>query len=300
MDYLRDLPLFVAVAGQRSFTRAAAQLGLPTSTLSRRIAALERSLGLTLFHRNTRTVELTEAGALYLARCKPILEAAREAHRDVGGLTRAPGGVLRMSIEAETGLRLVAPAIGRYRELYPDVRLELDLSPRRVDLLAEGFDLAIRIGDLPDSTLTVRRLALLRGALFAAPAYLQRFGTPTHPTELAAHRRIHLLHKADRGEWRLRDAAGEMVEIAGTDAVVTNNMTMARQLARLGLGVAILDEVMARDDAAIGVLTPVLPGWTLPPMPLSIITPTRLLPAKTRAFVDLIAESVSGFVGLSP
>ena len=300
MDYLRDISLFVAVAEEQSFTRAALRLAMPTSTLSRRIAALERSLGLPLLNRNTRTVELTEAGTLYLARCQPILEAAHDAHRDVSGLVAAPGGVLRMSIEAETGPRLVAPVIAAYLERYPDVSIELDLSPRRVDLLGEGFDLAIRIGTLPDSSLTVRRLAQLRGGLFASPAYLDRFGTPAHPSELAEHRRIHLLHKGDRGEWRLANAdTGKQLEIHTGRAVSANNMTMIRQLARLGTGIAVLDELMARDDVADGLLLPILQGWTLPPTPISIMTPTRLLPAKTRAFVDMIADAVSGMVGLA-
>ncbi len=297
VDYLRDLTLFIAVAETRNFTRAAARLAMPTSTLSRRIAELEVSLGVKLLHRTTRIVELTEAGALYLARCETIIEAAREAHEQVRGAVETPRGLLRMSVEAETGPRLVAPVIAEYLALHPAVRIDLDLSPRRVDLLGEGFDLAVRLGTLPDSTLTVRRLALLGASLYAAPGYLARHGEPAHPAELRDHRRIHLLHKGDDGEWRLFHDA-ETVEIAAGSTVSANNMSMIRQLARFGIGIAAVDDVMARDDVSAGLLRPILAGWTLAPVPISVVTPSRALSAKTRLFVDLLAARVTGLVGL--
>ena len=271
---MRDLALFVAVARTRSFTRAAASMGMPTSTLSGRIAELETSLGLKLLHRTTRIVELTEAGMIYLARCEAIVDAAREAHQHVRGLLDEPRGVLRMSVELEIGPRLVAPILAAYLERYPSMRLELDLSPRRVDLVAEGFDLAIRLGILPDSTLMVRRLAGLSASLYAAPGYLRRHGSPAHPDALSGHRRIHLLHKGDRGEWRL-SRGSETAEVAATDAVCVNNMTMIRHLARLGVGIAVVDELMASDDVEAGVLVPVLTGWVLPPVAISVVIPGR-------------------------
>jgi DNA-binding transcriptional LysR family regulator len=299
MDHLRDLALFVAVAEAKSFTKAAAQLGVPTSTLSRRIADLEASMQLKLLVRSTRQVELTEAGALYLSLGEGIVAAAREAHQQVRGLAERPQGTLRMSVEAEIGPRLVAPVLADYLQRYPDVRIDLDLSPRRVDLLAEGFNLALRIGRLPDSGLTVRRLAMLTASLYAAPSYLARRGTPNHPADLLGHDRIHLLHKGDRGEWRLMqgDAA---IEVPSDSVVCANNMTMIRHLARLGVGIAVIDDLMASEDVARGLLRTVLPGWTLEPMPISILTPTRLLAAKTRAFVDLLAQRVTAMVGLTP
>ncbi len=299
MDHLRDLALFVAVAETKSFTKAAALLGIPTSTLSRRIAELEASMELKLLVRNTRLVELTEAGALYLSLGEGIVAAAREAHQQVRGLAEKPQGLLRMSVEAEVGPRLVAPVLAEYIELYPEVRIDLDLSPRRVDLLSEGFNLALRIGKLPDSGLTVRRLAVLSASLYAAPSYVQRRGTPEHPADLAHHARIHLLHKGDRGEWRLKKG-DEMIEVPSNNVLCANNMTMIRHLARFGIGIAVVDDLMASEDVDRGILKPVLPGWALDPMPLSILTPTRLLAAKTRAFVDLLAKHAVGMVGLSP
>ncbi len=299
MDHLRDLALFVAVAETRSFTKAAVQLGVPTSTLSRRIAELEAALEVKLFLRSTRRVELTEAGSLYFSLGEGIVAAAREAHQHVRGLAERPQGTLRMSVEAEIGPRLVAPVIAEYLDRYPEVRIDVDLSPRRVDLLAEGFHLALRIGTLPDSALRVRRLALLSASLYAAPAYLARYGTPAHPSALSGYARIHLLHRGDRGEWRLM-MGDEVVEVAADGVLCANNMTMIRDLARLGVGIAVVDDLMASEDVGRGLLHPVLPGWTLEPVPVSILTPTRLLAAKTRAFVDLLALRVTGMVGLTP
>ena len=299
MDHLRDMALFVAVAESRSFTKAAAQLGVPTSTLSRRIAELEASMELKLLARSTRQVELTEAGALYLSLGEGIVAAAREAHQQVRGLAERPQGTLRMSVEAEIGPRLVAPVLAEYLERYPEVRIDLDLSPRRVDLLAEGFNLALRIGRLPDSGLTVRRLAMLSASLYAAPSYVKRHGRPKHPADLAQHARIHLLHKGDRGEWRLMKG-GEAIDVPSNGRLCANNMTMIRHLARLGVGIAVVDDLMASEDVDRGLLQKILPSWALEPLPLSIITPTRLLAAKTRAFVDLLAQRAIGMVGLSP
>ena len=204
-----------------------------------------------------------------------------------------------MSVEAEIGPRLVAPVLAEYLERYPEVRIDLDLSPRRVDLLAEGFNLALRIGRLPDSGLTVRRLAMLSASLYAAPSYVKRRGKPEHPADLAGHARIHLLHKGDRGEWRLM-RGDEVIEVPSNSVLCANNMTMIRHLARFGVGIAVVDDLMASEDVDRGLLQPVLPGWALEPMPLSILTPTRLLAAKTRAFVDLLAQHAVGMVGLSP
>jgi len=299
MDHLRDLALFVAVAETKSFTKAATLLGVPTSTLSRRIAELEASMELKLLVRSTRQVELTEAGALYLSLGEGIVAAAREAHQQVRGLAEKPQGTLRMSIEAEIGPRLVAPVLAEYLERYPEVRIDLDLSPRRVDLLAEGFNLALRIGRLPDSGLTVRRLAMLSASLYAAPSYIARRGRPTHPADLLEHERIHLLHKGDHGEWRLMQG-DEVIEVPANGVQCANNMTMIRHLARLGVGIAVVDDLMASEDVERGLLQTVVPGWTLEPMPISILTPSRLLAAKTRAFVDLLSQRVTGMVGLIP
>lgn len=271
---------------------------MPASSLSRRINELEASIGLKLLIRSTRRVELTEAGALYLARCESLVEAAKEAHEQVRGLARDPQGLLRISAEPETGPLLLGPIIARYLERFPELRIDLDLSPRRVDLMGENFDLAVRLGRLPDSGLTVRRLALLRGGVYAAPSYLDRLGVPLHPKDLETHRRLALLHEGDDGEW-VFSKGKDRYEVRSLPVVASNNMPMLRQLAEAGVGVALIDELMGARAVESGVLRWVLTEWTLPMVPISIITPTRVLPAKTRVFIEMLTTEVSGIVGLS-
>lgn len=293
MNPLREIDLFVAVGKARSFTNAAKALGMPTSTLSRRIADLEQSLGLQLFVRTTRRVELTEAARRYLARCESIVEAAREAQAEVLGLAENSTGLLRLSLEPDVGAGIVAPALAEFLRRYPKVSFDLDLSPRRVDLIAEGFDLAIRLGALPDSTLIVRQIASLSVGLYASPAYLKSCGEPRNPADLNAHARLHLLHDHDSGDWPLRSGRRRVVIKRSGSTVSANNMSMLRILLRLGQGIGVLDEVMGSEDVRTGILRRVLPAWTLPPVAVSVLTPGRLMPAKTRALIDLLAQTLS-------
>jgi DNA-binding transcriptional LysR family regulator len=283
LNHLRDIALFVEVAREKNFAKAAGKLAMPPSSLSRRIAALEASIGLKLLVRSTRRVELTDAGALYLARCESVVEAAQEAHEQVRGLVQNPQGLL----------------IARYLESYPDLRVELDLSPRRVDLLGENFDLAVRLGRLPDSELTVRRLATLRSGIYASPAYIDRYGAPPHPKTLVDHRRLALLHEGDDGEWVL-SRGDERIEVRSPPVVATNNMPMLRQFAEAGVGIALLDELMGARAVESGALLRLLTDWNLPGVPISLLTPTRFLSAKTRLFIEMLTRDVSGVVGLSP
>ena len=296
MNLLSDIELFVAVGRARSFTEAGKSLAMPISTLSRRIAELERALGLQLFVRTTRRVELTDAAKAFLARCESIVDAAAEAQEEVRGLAAVPSGVLRISLEADVGAGLAAPVVAEFLRRYPKISVDLDLSPRRVDLIAEGFDLAVRLGALPDSSLIVRQVALLSVGLYAAPVYLKRHGDPGKPAELNAHARLHLLHVHDSGEWPLRSGRRRVVIGKKGARVCVNNMTMLRNLLRLGRGIGVMDEVMAAADVKNGMLRRVLPDWTLPPVAVSVLTPGRLIPAKTRVFIELLAQQ---FVAVS-
>ena len=294
MRPLREVDLFVALGRTRSFTQAAKALGMPTSTLSRRIAEFERSLGLQLFVRTTRRVALTEAATLYLARCEAIVEAAREAHNEVIGLADTPAGRLRVSLEADVGAALVAPAVAQFLGRHPQVQVELDLSPRRVDLIAEGFDLAIRLGSLPNSSLIVRQVTSLAVGLYASPSYLRAHSEPHEPADLITHSRLHLLHSHDSGDWQLRSGRRRFVVGSKGAVVSANNMTMLRSLLRLGQGIGVMDELLGSEDVKSGVLKRILPKWTLPPVAVSVLTPGRLVPAKTRSFIDFVTAWLGG------
>ncbi|KQV78674.1 LysR family transcriptional regulator [Massilia sp. Root351] len=287
MDLLNDMALFVEVAKVLSFRRASEVTGIPNSTLSRRITALEKAIGLRLMHRTTRRIELTEAGQTYFERCKRIVDEARLAHEQLGDLLAQPSGVLRAAVAVDFGITFLAPLLVEFAALYPGLRFELDLAPRNVDLVSEPFDLAIRMGEQPDSTLIARPLARLPGYLYAAPAYLERAGEPAQPHELAGHEC--LVFRAAKGVWALQrgeDSAG--VPVSGRFRL--NSLGMVRRLAALGQGIAIFPKELVAEEVASGRLRQILPQWTAPSTAVYAVTATRLLPAKTQRFIEFLTE----------
>lgn len=292
MDLLRDMQLFVEVAKARSFTRAAEALDMPASTVSRRIAGLERAVGLRLINRTTRHVELTEAGAAYYERCRAITDEARVAHENLRDMVTKPRGQLRLSITGDFGSIFLAPYLVIFRQLYPEITFSIDMSPRFVDLIAERYDLAIRIGPLTaDSSMIARQLALLPVRLYASPEYLARRGAPQSPSDLAGHDCLSVQTATSSSSWTLmRGDEKTMVEVRGP--ISANSLGMLRRLALLGVGVGYIDEAMVREDLRAGRLIHVLPDWQLAPVPIHAMTATRLLPAKTRVFIEFLAEKL--------
>ena len=187
MARLNDMALFVEVVKARSFRRAADAIGMPNSTLSRRISALEKAIGLRLLHRTTRKIELTEAGQLYFQRSKRIVDEARLAHEQLGEMLAQPSGLLRVSLPVDFATIYLAPLIAEFAQRYPGISFEFDLTPRRVDMVAEPFDVAIRMGELADSQLIARQLARLPRYLYASPRYLELSGEPKKPDDLVKH-----------------------------------------------------------------------------------------------------------------
>lgn len=288
MDVLNDMALFVEVVKARGFRRASEVLGIPNSTLSRRISLLEKSIGLRLLHRTTRQIELTEAGLIYFERCKRIVDEARLAHEQLGGLLEHPTGVLRASLPVDFADFYLAPFIKEFAEKYPAISFDFDLSPRKVDLVTEPFDVAIRMGHPPDSNLIARHLANLSRHIYASPRYLEKYGEPSHPMELAQHQC--LLFRASKSDvWRLQNAT-ESVEVHVSGRVQTNNIGFIRRLAKLDMGIAMLAEHIVADDLSIGGLHRILPEWKGLPIPVYAMTETKLLPAKTQRFIEFMRE----------
>lgn len=290
-DLLPHAALFVVVAREQSFSRAAKAMRLPVSTLSRRIAELEAKLGVQLLHRTTRQVVLTPAGARYFEHIQGIVEAAESAHAELAGEVSAPRGVLRISTTQDFALAYLGPALADYSARYPEVSFELDFSARAVDLLAEGFDLAIRLGALPDSQLQSKKLGFSAQSLYAAPAYLARVPPPQRPADLAALECVRIHGAAGRpSRWSLvrgREEA-EVVEVQGR--FIAGGMRFLVELAKAGMGVALLDDVIAREAVASGALERVLPAWSAAPAPIHALTPSKLLPSRTRLFLDCLQE----------
>ena len=286
MELLNDMALFVDVAHARSFRRAAEATGVPNSTLSRRISALEKAIGLRLLHRTTRKVELTEAGQLYYERCRRIVEEARLAHEQLGEMLAQPSGVLRASLPVDFATIYLAPLVAEFARRYPGIAFDFDLTPRRVDLVSEPYDVAIRMGELTDSNLIARLLARLSVQVYASPRYLEISGEPTHPSDLPQHECIGFPRA---GKWTLHREA-ETVEVEVGGRFLANGIGMIRRLATLDLGVILLPEEIAADDVAAGRLRRILPEWQGRSTPVYALTETRLLPAKTQRFIEFLQE----------
>ncbi|MDT4329668.1 LysR family transcriptional regulator [Methylomonas sp. MS20] len=287
-----DLWLFAKVADCGSFSRAAEAVGLPKSSLSRRIALLEQRLGERLLQRTTRKLTLTELGERLREHGRQIGEetnaaAAWAAHRQV-----TPSGRLRLSVPGDFASLALAPLLAEFGERYPDVMLALDLSPRRVDLVGEGYDLAIRVGELADdTTLAAKRLDRFEFGLYAAPHYLARAGTPDHPRQLAEHTALHLVAaNQEIAPWRLR--RGEELWTGLPPAAVTaNSPELLVKLARLGRGIVAAPKVYGELSLHTGELVRLLADWQLPGVDVWAVFPGRkLMPTKTRVFLDFLAE----------
>lgn len=288
MELLNDMALFVEVVKARSFRRAAEVIGMPNSTLSRRISVLEKAIGLRLLHRTTRRIELTEAGQLYFDRSKRIVDEARLAHEQLGEMLAQPTGILHVSLPVDFATTFLAPKMAEFARRYPGISFEFDLTPRRVDLVAEPFDVAIRMGEQPDSNLIARQLARLPRYLYASPRYLELSGEPREPADLSLHECLRM-RTAGADRWTLLGAAGT-VEIAVSGRFLLNNVGMIRRLATLSLGIAVLAEEIVAEDLDAGRLRRVLPQWQAAPIPVYAVTETRLLPAKTQRFIEFLRE----------
>ena len=288
MELLNDMALFVEVVKAKSFRGAAEAIGVPDSTLSRRIGALEKAIGLRLLHRTTRKIELTEAGQLYFERSRRIVDEARLVHEQLGEMVAQPVGVLHASLPVDFANIFLAPLLPEFARRYPGISFEFDLTPRRVDLVTEPVDLAIRMGEPPSSNLIARQLARLPRYLYASPRYIELFGEPSEPADLQQHECVRL-DPAEIDGWTLHREE-ETIEIPVGGRFLLNSVGMIRRLVMLGLGIAVLPEEIAADDVTAGNLRRVMPAWQAPSVPVYAITETRLLPAKTQRFIEFLRE----------
>ncbi|MCP3723364.1 LysR family transcriptional regulator [Paraburkholderia sp. CNPSo 3272] len=289
MELLNDMALFVEVVKAKGFRSAADVTGMPNSTLSRRISGLEKAIGLRLLHRTTRKIELTEAGQIYFERCKRIVDEARLAHEQLGDMVAQPSGVLRASFPVDFAVTYLAPLIAEFAALYPAISFDFELNPRRVDLVSDPFDVAIRMGESESSQLIARPLASLTPYLYASPGYLERAGEPAKPADLERHECLGIL-KADT--WSLHDAKRRStVKVDGRFTL--NSVGMIRRLATFDLGIVLLPEEIVADEVASGALRRILPQWHGTPTTVYAITETRLLPAKTQRFIEFLRERLA-------
>lgn len=289
-----ELGAFVAVARERSFTRAARRLSMPKSTVSKRIASLEARLRMRLLQRTTRAVGTTAAGRVLLERAIRILADLEDAGRAVMELDASPRGLVRLTTPALVVERLVAPALLELAARAPALSIEVVATDRVVDVVGEGFDVAVRVGRVVDSSLVGRRLGPWNQMVCASPEYVTRRGKPRGPDDLRDHECIVFRRdSSDSVVWRFaRGRRARSVAVAGRLAV--NSQELARDAARAGLGVANLARSVVEDDVRRGALVQLLPGWTVPGGELHILYPSqRHIGSGARAVIDVLVECLS-------
>ena len=289
-DALQEIAVFTRIVGTGSLSAAARDLGLSPALISRRLSGLESRLGVRLINRTTRSLHLTDEGAAYYETCTRVLAEMQEADAAVSAGRAEPRGILRVALPASFGNQHVAPLVPKFAERYPDVQLALSLSDRNVNVVEEGFDLAVRIADLADSSLAARKLAPNRRVVCASPAYLRRHGTPRTPEDLAKHNCVATDFSMN---WDYRGPDGKPGSVRISGRYACDNWEVLRDWALAGLGIALKSTWDVRRHLEDGSLVSLLPGYTFASdVAIYAVYPHRRhLPAKTRAFIEFLAES---------
>ncbi|TVQ53525.1 MAG: LysR family transcriptional regulator [Rhodobacteraceae bacterium] len=295
MDRLTEMEAFIRVVDLGGFTDAARKMGVSKSAVSKHVSALEARLGARLLNRTTRRVSPTEIGLAYYDRASRVVADAVEADAMASSMQSAPRGELRVSAPLSFGVRHMGPAIGAFLNEYPEVSARLSLDDRFVELVAEGFDLAIRIGALPDSSLKAKKLTETRMMLIAAPAYLQRMGRPESIEALAEHDLLHYSNLASGNVWRLRGPSGDERPVRAVGRLTVNNGDALLRATCDGLGVALSPAFICAGALREGQVVEVLPEAAPEPLGVWAVYPSGRFPQpKLRAFIDFLTERFKG------
>jgi DNA-binding transcriptional LysR family regulator len=291
MDRFSALRAFAQVVESGSFSKAAARLGLSTTAVSRQVGDLEAHLQARLLNRTTRRISLTETGQAFYGRAVQLLHDLEEAEREAARAAVSPRGTIRLTTSVTFGTRHLAPLLAEFLARCPEVKLDVQLSDRMVDLVEEGFDLAIRIGGTGSENLVARRLGETRLVPCASPDYLKRHGAPRTPEELASHNCFTYEYVSPRNQWSLRDAQGRehLVRVAGN--LHANNGELCAQAAANGAGIVFEPAFIVGDFVRAGLLVPLLQEYEAPRSPIYALYPSRKhLTAKVRVLVDFLLE----------
>ncbi|WFE69522.1 LysR family transcriptional regulator [Thiomicrospira sp. R3] len=287
-DALEGLSIFVQVIESGSFSAAATELGYAVSHISKSITKLEERLGARLINRTTRSLRLTDVGQVYFEKAKQIVGDAREAEQSIHQLQDTPSGRLKISLPNSFGQSHMQPVIRDYMLRYPEVKLQIDLSSRLVDLIGEGFDLSVRMGQLKSSNLISRKLIDFEFFTVASPDYLARFTRPQKPQDLKHHQSIKYMYNQVPITWDFCTPEGELQHVEVENRVECNNLPMLKTLALAGVGITRLPSYDCQQEIDNGQLVRLLGDYDMPAQCAYMVYPHRLhLSAKVRAFVDL-------------
>jgi DNA-binding transcriptional LysR family regulator len=288
------LAIFAKVAETRSFAGAAAELSLSKATVSKAVSRLETRLGARLFNRTSRRLALTDAGRQLSVRAAAILAEGEAAESEALAQSVNPRGLVRLAVPMSFGLQHVAPILPAFLKKYPDVQIDLNLSDATVDLIGEGFDAALRIATLPDSSLVARRLCSVTPYLVAAPSYLAERGTPKHPLQLAEHACIGYTYLRTPDTWRFTHKSGEVASVRTAGPLRVNNGDAMMPALIAGLGLGVLPDFILREALKDGSLKIVLPDWSLGTSGLHWVTPPGgPKPARIELLAEFLAKELA-------
>ena len=294
MDRLTEMEAFATVVDQGGFTDAAKKMGISKSAVSKHVSSLEARLGARLLNRTTRRVSPTEIGLAYYDRARRVLDDASEADALVTAMQSDPSGLLRISVATDFGVNHLSPILGTFLQEFPDITVNMVLNNRFVELISEGFDMAIRIGELEDSSLKARKLTETTKMMVGAPSYFEQYGRPQKIDDLNEHKLLHYGNQSNSSVWKLTAPSGEKRQVRTAGWLTVNDGQSLLNAAISGLGIAYLPSFLYSEAVKNGQLQEAIPNLPLETQGIyAVYPPGRFTQPKVRAFIDFLAQEFS-------
>jgi DNA-binding transcriptional LysR family regulator len=292
MDRLTEMEAFATVVDQGGFTDAAKKMGISKSAVSKHVSSLEARLGARLLNRTTRRVSPTEIGLAYYDRARRVLNDAGEADALITSMQSAPSGLLRISVATDFGVNHLSPILGDFLGEFPDITVNMVLNNRYVELISEGFDMGIRIGELEDSTLRARKLTETSRRMVASPGYFEKYGRPQKIDDLTDHKLLHYSNQSNSAVWKLKAPSGEKRQVRTAGWLTVNDGQSLLNAAISGLGIAYLPSFLYADALAKGLVVEAIPDLPVDTQGIyAVYPPGRFTQPKVRAFIDFLVYS---------